>query len=134
MSKIQQGYLLPRIEQDENFRERFYSDEHSVEPDYLPSPSSITHTVLMINIQHNGENPMKHIYQFDCLQDNQPTHLSVDLDQAQPGQVVMNLHIEENMIQLQFDKEEFAELCDMRFRFIYPKEDDLTPTKLSLVA
>jgi hypothetical protein len=44
MSKIQQNWLLPLIANDEEFRERFYSDDYSLEPDYNPLP--ITHTVM----------------------------------------------------------------------------------------
>ena len=51
MSRIQQDWLLPLIEQDDGFRERLYSDDNSLEPDYNPLP--ITHTVMVILVTTN---------------------------------------------------------------------------------
>jgi hypothetical protein len=48
MSRIQQEWLLPLIERDENFRERFYNDDHSLEPDYNRLPSINTVMVLIV--------------------------------------------------------------------------------------
>lgn len=38
MSRIQQNYLLPRLEQDEAYRELFYEDVQHQEPDYNSVP------------------------------------------------------------------------------------------------
>ena len=51
MSRIQQDYLLPRIEQDNGFRERFYDDNDTLEPDYnlLPSINPVMVVIVTIN-------------------------------------------------------------------------------------
>ena len=50
MSRIQQEWLLPLIERDENFRERFYNDDYSLEPDYNLLPSINPVMVVMVVI------------------------------------------------------------------------------------
>jgi hypothetical protein len=120
MSRIQQDYLLPRIEQEDEFREHFYNDDKSLEPDYNPLP---------ITTIHFGEYKMKKIYQFDCT-----NGISITIDQFQldPNQVIIKVHNNDNVMLLQFDKDEFHDLCGMRFNIDYP----ILPAKpeLSLVA
>lgn len=119
MSRIQQDWLLPLIEQDDDFREHFYNDDKSLEPDYNPLPTTI----------HFGEYKMKKIYQFDCT-----NGISITIDQFQldPNQVIIKVHNNDNVMLLQFDKDEFHDLCGMRFNIDYP----ILPAKpeLSLVA
>ena len=119
MSRIQQDYLLPRIEQDNGFRKRFHSDDQSLEPDYNPLPTTI----------HLGETTMKKIYQFDC---NNGISITIDQFQLDPNQVIIKVHNNDNVMLLQFDKDEFHDLCSMRFSIDYP----IIPAKpdLSLVA
>ena len=118
MSRIQQDWLMPLIEQDEGFREQFYNDDKSIEPDYNPLPTII----------HFGETTMKKIYQFDCT-----NGISITIDQFQldPNEVIIKVHSNDNILLLQFDKDEFHDLCGMRFNIDYPIT---AKPELSLVA
>ena len=120
MSRIQQDYLLPRIEQEDEFREHFYNDDKSLEPDNNPLP---------ITTIHFGEYKMKKIYQFDC---NNGISITIDQFQLDHNQVIMKVHNNDNVLLLHFDKDEFNDLCSMRFSIDYP----IIPAKpdLSLVA
>ena len=120
MSRIQQDWLLPLIEQDNGFREWFYDDNKSLEPDYNPLP---------ITTIHFGETTMKKIYQFDC---NNGISITIDQFQLDHNQVIMKVHNNDNVLLLHFDKDEFNDLCSMRFSIDYP----IIPAKpdLSLVA
>jgi len=75
---------------------------------------------------------MKKIFQFDCLNNNQ----AITLDEFQPnsGQVVMKIHQGDDMQLLQLDREEFYELCAMRYRLDFPDDVTAPATELSLVA
>ena len=120
MSRIQQDWLLPLIEQDNGFREWFYDEDKSLEPDYNPLP------ITIINF---GETTMKKIYQFDC---NNGISITIDQFQIDPTQVIMKVHKDDTVMLLHFDKDEFNDLCSMRFSIDYP----VLPAKpdLSLVA
>jgi hypothetical protein len=72
---------------------------------------------------------MKKIYQFDC---NNGISITIDQFQIDPTQVIMKVHNNDNVMLLHFDKDEFNDLCSMRFSIDYP----ILPAKpdLSLVA
>ena len=120
MSRIQQYWLLPLIEQDDAFRERFYDDNNSLEPDYNPLP---------LTTIHFGETTMKKIYQFDC---NNGISITIDQFQLDPNQVIIKVHNNDNVLLLQFDRDEFHDLCGMRYSIDYPAIT--TKPDLTLVA
>jgi hypothetical protein len=72
---------------------------------------------------------MKKIYCFDC--NNTDTTVTIDQFQADPNQVVMKIYHDESVLVLQFDREEFHDLCSMRFSIDYPPT---AKPDLSLVA
>ena len=69
---------------------------------------------------------MKKIYQFDCI--NNTHSITIDQYQTDPNQVVMKIHNETDTLILQFDRDEFHDLCAMRFTIDYPitAKPDLT--------
>ena len=72
---------------------------------------------------------MKKIYHFDCI--NPDTSVTIDQFQTDPNQVVMKVYHDGNMLALNFDKDEFYDLCAMRFNIDYPIT---AKPELSLVA
>lgn len=60
---------------------------------------------------------MRRIYRFDTL-----NHHSITIDevQAEPDQVTFRVHTTDQLLVLSFSKEEFDELCQMRYRLDFP--------------
>ena len=74
---------------------------------------------------------MKKIYRFDCL--NNSTAITVDEFQHDPDTVILKVHNGDDILLLSFTRDEFHELCNMRYRLDFPDISAQTP-ELSLVA
>ena len=74
---------------------------------------------------------MKKIYRFDCL--NNSTAITVDEFQHDPDTVILKVHNGDEILLLSFTKDEFHELCNMRYRLDFPELPAQSP-ELSLVA
>ena len=74
---------------------------------------------------------MKKIYCFECL--NNSTAITVDEFQHDPDTVLLKVHNGDDILMLSFAKDEFHELCNMRYRLDYPEIPAQSP-ELSLVA
>ena len=74
---------------------------------------------------------MKKIYCFECLTNS--TAITVDEFQHDPETVILNVHNGDDILLLSFSKDEFHELCNMRYRLDFPEIPAQSP-ELSLVA
>ena len=74
---------------------------------------------------------MKKIYCFECL--NNSTAITVDEYQHDPDTVLLKVHNGDDILILPFAKDEFHELCNMRYRLDFPDITAQSP-ELSLVA
>ena len=74
---------------------------------------------------------MKKIYCFECL--NNSTAITVDEFQTDPDTVILKVHNGDDILMLSFTKDEFHELCNMRYRLDYPELTAQLP-ELTLVA
>ena len=75
---------------------------------------------------------MKKIYRFDCL--NNTTAVTVDEFQTDPELVTLKIHHDNDIMILEFHREEFNELCNMRHRIDFPLEIPAQLQELALVA
>jgi len=74
---------------------------------------------------------MKKIYCFECI--NNSNAITVDEYQIDPDTVILKVHNGDDILLLTFTKDEFHELCNMRYRLDYPNITAQLP-ELSLVA
>lgn len=74
---------------------------------------------------------MQKIYRFDSI--NQMA-ITVDETQPEPNQVILRVHSGDDMLVLQFDKDEFDELCNLKYRLDFPEETPQKAQSLALVA
>ena len=74
---------------------------------------------------------MKKIYCFECL--NNSTAVTVDEFQTDPEKVILKVHNGDDTLLLSFTKDEFHELCNMRYRLDFPDITAQSP-ELTLVA
>ena len=74
---------------------------------------------------------MKKIYCFECI--NNSTAITVDEFQTDPDTVILKVHNGDDMLLLSFTKDEFHELCNMRYRLGFPEIPAQSP-ELTLVA
>lgn len=60
---------------------------------------------------------MRKVYRFDTI-----NQLSITLDELQPepAYVVLRVHSNDDLLVLQFEKQEFEELCNMKYRLDFP--------------
>jgi len=75
---------------------------------------------------------MMKIYRFDCLNNN--TAVTVDEFQADAEKVILKVHNGNDLLILEFDRDEFYELCNMRYRMDFSVEIPAQLPELSLVA
>ena len=75
---------------------------------------------------------MKRIFQFDSI--NKDHFLSIDEYQNDPRKVLMRVHHHDEVLVLEFEKDEFFELCGMRYRMDFPIEVTAQSHDLKLVA
>ena len=61
---------------------------------------------------------MKKIYCFEAL--NNTTAITIDETQNDNHMVTLKVCQEDNILILQFDRDDFDELCNMRFRLDFP--------------
>jgi|LakMenEpi03Aug12_release.lakeMendotaPanAssembly.Ray.scaffolds.fasta_scaffold77835_7 hypothetical protein len=95
--------LLALLDSDNELAEQYY--QHNPENDIDISQSNLS-----------GSNPMNKIYQFLSL-----TNTSISIDEVQKNhQVNLNIHLEDGVIAMPFNKEEFFELANMRYRLEFP--------------
>jgi hypothetical protein len=91
MSRIQQNFLIARLDSEDQFREQFYTDSH-IEPDYNPFPI---------------RNPtMKRSFHLDCL--NGKLDVTECSDDTQ-----VKLSLNDSEVLLDFDA--FNELCSLKY-------------------
>ena len=74
---------------------------------------------------------MMKIYRFDCLDNT--TAITVDEFQTDSDTVILKVHNGDDILMLSFAKDEFHELCNMRYRLDFP-EITAQSQELSLVA
>jgi len=60
---------------------------------------------------------MRRIYRFDTLNHHA---ITVDEIQTEPDQVTLRVHTSDQLLALSFAKEEFEELCQLRYRLDFP--------------
>ena len=91
MSRIQQNYLIPQLDSDDEFRDHFYTDSH-IELDYNPFPIRSP--------------TMKRTFHLDCF--NGKLNVSECADDTQ-----VKLSINDAEVILDFDS--FNELCSLKY-------------------
>lgn len=72
---------------------------------------------------------MRRIYRNDTINNHS---ITVDESQSEPDQVIIRVHTIDNLVVLNFSKEEFEELCNLKFRLDFPSVTAQIP--LALVA
>ena len=87
---------------------------------------------LIKPIQQFWRKKMKKIYRFDCL--NNTIAVTVEEFQTDAEKVILKVHNEKDILILEFDRDEFYELCNMRYRMDFPVEITAQLPELTLVA
>ncbi len=75
---------------------------------------------------------MKKIYCFETI--NNAISITLDESQEDSDRVTLKVYKDETIIILQLDRDDFDQLCNMRYRLDFPDDVTAPATELSLVA